>query len=87
MDKNLHGIGDLFKKALEDNEEIPSQKAWDGIEKKLDNNNLISIKRKYDSVKKVALLLLFLLAGLSIYVWKTREKIWPKPKKRNFRFS
>lgn len=81
MDKNLHGIGDLFKKALEDNEEIPSQKAWDGIEKKLDNNNLKSIKRKYDSVKKVALLLLFLLAGLSIYVWKTREKIWPKPKK------
>ena len=79
MDKNLHNIEDLFRKALEDNEENPSQKAWDGIEKKLDKENVLSIKRKYDLLKKVALLLLFLLAGLSIYVWKNQNKNPVKP--------
>lgn len=74
MDKNLHDIEDLFRKALEDNEENPSQKAWDGVEKKLDKDNVVSIKKKYDSLKKVALLLIFLLVGLSIYVWKSQDK-------------
>ena len=74
MDKNLHDIEDLFRKGLEDNEDIPSEKAWDGIEKKLDKENVVSIKRKYDLLKKVALLLLFLLAGLGIYVWKNQNK-------------
>ncbi|MEO9020790.1 MAG: outer membrane beta-barrel protein, partial [Ginsengibacter sp.] len=81
MDKNLHKIEDLFRKALEDNEENPSQNAWDGIEKKLDKDNVINIKRKYDLLKKVALLLVFLLAGLSIYVWKFQVKNPVKPKK------
>lgn len=75
MDKNLHDIEDLFRKGLEGNEEIPSQHAWDRIEKKLDKDNVVSIKKKYDSLKKVALLLVFLLAGLSIYIWKNGEKI------------
>ena len=74
MDKNLHNIEDLFRKALEDNEENPSQKAWDAVEKKLDKDNVVSIKKKYDLLKKVALLLVFLLVGLSIYVWKSQEK-------------
>ena len=74
MDKNLPDIENLFRKALEDNEEDPSQNAWDGIEKKLDIDNVVSIKKKYDLLKKVALLLLFLLSGLSIYVWKNQDK-------------
>ena len=74
MDKNLHDIEDLFRKALEDNEENPSQKAWDGVEKKLDKDNVVSIKKKYDLLKKVALLLVFLLVALSIYVWKSQDK-------------
>ncbi|MEO6837166.1 MAG: outer membrane beta-barrel protein [Ginsengibacter sp.] len=81
MDKNLHDIEDLFRKALEKNEENPSQKAWDGIEKKLDKENVVSIKRKYDLLKKVAFLLLFLLAGLSIYVWLNQNKNSVKPNK------
>jgi hypothetical protein len=81
MDKNLHNIEDLFRKALEDNEENPSQNAWEGIEKKLDKDNAVSIKKKYDLLKKVALLLVFLLAGLSIYVWKFQDKNPVKPKK------
>ena len=79
MDKNLHNIENLFKKALEGSEENPSQKAWDDIEKKLDKSSVVSIKRKYDLLKKVALLLLFLLAGLSIYVWKNQNKNPVKP--------
>jgi hypothetical protein len=74
MDKNLHDIEDLFKKALGDNEENPSQNAWDGIEKKLDRDNAVSIKKKYNLLKKVALLLVFLVTGLSIYVWKNEDK-------------
>ena len=74
MDKNLHDIEDLFRNALEDNEENPSQRAWDGIEKKLDKENVVSIKKKYYLLKKVSLLLLFLLTGLSIYVWKSQDK-------------
>ncbi|MFS8081908.1 MAG: hypothetical protein ACMG51_00540, partial [Ginsengibacter sp.] len=75
MDKNLHNIEDLFRKMLDDNEEIPSQKAWDVIEKKLDKDNVVSIKKKYNFLKKITVLLVFLLAGLSIYVWKNGEKI------------
>ena len=74
MDKNLHNIEDLFRKALEENEENPSQNAWGGIEKNLDKDNAVSIKRKYDLLKKVALLLLLLVTGLSIYVWKNQDK-------------
>ncbi|MEO5909231.1 MAG: outer membrane beta-barrel protein [Ginsengibacter sp.] len=79
MDKNLPDIENLFKKALEGNEENPSQKAWDGIEKKLDKDNVVSIKKKYELLKKVALLLILLLAALSIYLFKIRDKNSVKP--------
>jgi hypothetical protein len=74
MDKNLHNIEDLFRKMLDDNEEIPSQKAWDGIEKKLDKDNVVSIKKKYNFLKKITVLLVLLLAGLCIYVWKFQDR-------------
>lgn len=74
MDKNLHEIEKLFLKELEGNEEYPSQNVWDSIEKKLDKESVVSIKKKYDSLKKVSLLLVFLLTGLSIYIWKNQEK-------------
>ena len=32
MDKDLHNIEDLFKSALEDNEEMPSAKLWDAVD-------------------------------------------------------
>ncbi len=81
MDKNLHDIEDLFRKELEDNEENPSQNAWDGIEKKLDKENVVSIKKKYNLLRKVTLLLAILLTGLSIYVWKNQDKSPVKPNK------
>lgn len=67
MDENLHNIEDLFKEALEDDEEMPPPKVWKGIEHKLDKDNVISITRKYENLKRVAFLLLLLLAGLAIY--------------------
>ncbi len=67
MDENLHNIEDLFKGALEDDEEMPPRKVWKDIEHKLDKDNVISITRKYENLKKVAFLLLFLLTGLTIY--------------------
>ncbi len=66
MDENLHDIEDLFYSALNDNEENPSPKAWEEVDKRLDKESVVSIKKKYTSVKKVAILLLLLL-GISVY--------------------
>ncbi len=81
MDKNLHNIEDLFRKGLEDNEDNPSQKTWDGIEKELDKASVVSIKKKYNFLKKIAFLLTFFLAMLSIYVWINRDN--SNPEKNN----
>ena len=87
MDKNLHNIENLFKKALEENEEDPSQNAWDRIEKKLDKASVVSIKKKYDFLKKIAFLLLLFSTGLCMYVWKSENKNAQKTGERHFRHS
>lgn len=73
MDKNLQNIEDLFRDGLEDNEEVPSPQVWNGIDNTLDKDNVVSIRKKYTSLKRVALLLLFLLVGLSIYELSNRH--------------
>lgn len=70
MDTNLPDIEDLFKSALDDDEEAPSPKVWEKIDQILDKDekvSLISLQKKYNNLKKAAFLLLFLLTGLSIY--------------------
>ncbi|MEJ7679845.1 MAG: hypothetical protein WKG06_18710 [Segetibacter sp.] len=67
MDKNLRNIEELFKSALEDNEEIPAPKVWNEIDKILDKDNVISIKKKYDTLKRITFFLLGLLFAISIY--------------------
>ncbi|MBL0200302.1 MAG: hypothetical protein IPP81_09020 [Chitinophagaceae bacterium] len=67
MDKNLHNIEDLFHAALDDNEETPSQNVWETVEKRLDKDNIVSIKRKYTNVKRIAILLLFLLVSFVLF--------------------
>ncbi|HUZ60694.1 MAG TPA: outer membrane beta-barrel protein [Hanamia sp.] len=74
MDKNLHDIEDLFRKGLEDNEEIPPENTWNRIDKILDKDKIISINKKYARLKRIVFLLMFLLAGLSIYDWNNRNK-------------
>lgn len=69
MDENLHNIEDIFFSALNDNEEAPSPEAWNEVDKRLDKETVISIKKKYAVVKGIAILLLLLL-GISIYVGK-----------------
>lgn len=70
MDEDLHNIEDLFYSALDDNEETPSQNVWEGVEKRLDKDNIKSIKKKYTNLKRIAILLLLLL-GISIYEMNT----------------
>ncbi len=67
MDRNLPDIEKLFKSALEDEQEMPAPEVWTAIDNILDKDNVISIKKKYEDVKKVAFLLFFMLLGLSIY--------------------
>lgn len=80
MDKNLHDIEDLFRRGLEDNEEMPPENTWDGIEKILDKDKVISIRKKYLRLKWVAILLLFFSVGMSLYVWNTRKNNNPEKK-------
>ena len=67
MDENLQNIEDLFHSALKDNEETPSQNVWEVVDKRLDKDNLISIKRKYTNVKRIAAILLLMLASFALY--------------------
>lgn len=67
MDRNLPDIEKIFKSALEDEEEMPAPEVWTAIDNILDKDNVVSIKKKYENVKKVAFLLFFMLLGLSIY--------------------
>lgn len=67
MDKNLPDIENLFRSNLDDNEEMPSSKVWEGVEQSLDKDNVLTIKKKYSNLKRVAVLLLLLLTGLCIY--------------------
>lgn len=73
MNKDLPDIEELFKSALADNEERPSSKVWDGIENILDKDDVVSIRKKYNNIKKITVLLFFLLIGLSIYEINTRH--------------
>ena len=73
MNRNLQNIEDLFRDGLEDNEEIPSVQVWDAIDNSLDKDNVVSIQKKYSSLKRVALLLLLLFLGLSIYELTNRH--------------
>ncbi|MEO5782070.1 MAG: hypothetical protein ABIQ07_02300, partial [Ginsengibacter sp.] len=73
MDKNLQNIEDLFRDGLEDNEEMPSQQVWKGIDNILDKDNVVSINKKYALLKRVSLLLLFIVFALIIYEFSNRR--------------
>ena len=75
MDEDLHNIEDLFRSSLDDNEdEVPSRNVWNAVDKRLDKDNIISIKRKYSFLKRIAILLLLLLS-ISLYELNTNYKI------------
>ena len=67
MDKNLQDIENLFKSALDDDKEMPSAKVWGAVNSRLDKESIIKIEKKYKSAKRLLVLLLLLLCGLSLF--------------------
>ena len=67
MSEDLHNIDDLFKKRLEDHLEIPPPSVWENIDKSLDKKKVISISKKYNTLKWAAAVLLLLSVGLAMY--------------------
>jgi len=84
MNKDIHDIDELFRSVLEGHEEIPSAKVKENLETSLDKKDVEFYKRKYSGWKRVAILLLFLLAGFILYdsgIFQTgsgRKPITPK---------
>ncbi len=73
MDENLHDIDKLFRDPIEEHEEMPAAKVWDAIESNLDKSNIVSIKKKYNNLKKLAAVLLLLLLGTIAYEIQTKK--------------
>lgn len=76
MDRKLKNIEDLFRKGLIENEEIPSSNVWSSIDKKLDKDNIISIKKKYKTLQQIAGVLFILVISLTVYQfasWKENK--------------
>src|SRR3989337_3208528 len=76
MSSDLHHIDDLFRSALEENEEIPSAAVKESLLAHLDKKDAESYKKKFIGWKKAALLLLLVLAGFILYesgIWKTGD--------------
>lgn len=73
MSESLHNMDDLFKKALQENTDFPSESVWDNIDKNLDKKNVVSTLRKYNKLKWVAAALLFLSSAMAIYTFHVRN--------------
>jgi len=74
MNKDLHNIDDLFRKALEENQELPSASVWDNIDKTLDKKKVVSISKKYNKLKWVAAVLLLFSLGMAMYTLHIRKQ-------------
>lgn len=74
MDENLHNIDDLFKKTINEHEEMPSDNVWEQIDKNLDKKKVVFISKKYYKLKWVAAALLMFSAGMAMYTWHTSIK-------------
>ncbi len=74
MNKDLHNIDDLFRKALEENQELPSASVWENIDKTLDKKKVVSISKKYNKLKWVAAVLLLFSLGMAMYTLHIRKQ-------------
>jgi hypothetical protein len=73
MKKDLHNIDDLFKKALEEHEDLPSDQVWENIDKNLDKRKVIAISKKYNKLKWIAAGLLLFSVGMAMYMLHVRS--------------
>ena len=67
MNKDLHNIDDLFKQAIEGQQEIPPANVWDKIDNELDKNKVVSIQKKYNYLKRVAIALFIFCFMACVY--------------------
>jgi len=67
MSEDLHHIDKIFKDSIEEHEEMPSQHVWDVIDSNLDKNKINHSSRKYNRLKRVAILLVLILLSITIY--------------------
>lgn len=74
MNKDLHNIDDLFRKALEENQELPGGSVWDAIDKTLDKKKVVSISKKYNKLKWAAAVLLLFSIGMAMYTLHIRKQ-------------
>lgn len=73
MEENLHDIDKLFRSSVDGYEEAPPENVWDAVNAGLDKSSIISIKKKYTNLKRVAVALLILLLGTIAYEIGTRS--------------
>lgn len=85
MDKNLHNIDDLFRKALDEYEEAPSPSVWQNLDRNLDKKKVVSISQKYKRLKWVAAALLIFSMGMAMYAVHTRMKSKELVRENNLR--
>ena len=71
MKEHLPDIDKLFKAALDSHEEAPSDKVWDALDRELDKNKVIDLRKKYIYLKRISIALLLLLIGAGIYTFIT----------------
>jgi hypothetical protein len=74
MDEDLHNIDNLFRKAIEEHDEVPSADVWKKIDSGLDKKKVVFLSDKYKKLKWVAAALLIFSAGMAMYTWNTRLK-------------
>lgn len=74
MSEDLHNIDDLFRKALEDNQEFAGPSVWDNIDKTLDKKKVVSISKKYNKLKWAAAALLLFSLGMAMYTLLIRQQ-------------
>src|ERR1017187_8257136 len=74
MNEDLHNIDDLFRKALEENQELPAPSIWDNIDKALDKKKVVSISKKYNKLKWAAAVLLLFSIGMAMYTLHIRKQ-------------
>jgi hypothetical protein len=67
MNEDVHHIDDLFRSALEHNEETPSPAVKESLNTTFNKNDAESYKRKYTVWKRVTILLFMLLTGFILY--------------------
>ncbi|MGG9970159.1 outer membrane beta-barrel protein [Ferruginibacter sp. SUN002] len=77
MKEDLHDIDKLFQSAINEHQEMPSDEVWNNLEKNLDKNDIIDFRKKNSGLKRLSVLLLLLLSGISVYLLLNTQKDKP----------